>query len=141
MRRTMTLAGMALSILILSQGSANGQTVLAPQEAGKLVQIRDLSATPSLVTGVVVNNTPHIIRDVQLLIQYHWLWSNEFKPGPVSPGRVVAIKVDKELNPGESAAFRYSPDPPLSQQQDGQYNTEVGIAGFTIVSSGATAAR
>ena len=141
MIRAMTLGVMILIVFVFTSGKANGQTVLAPQEAARIVQLQDLKVTPSLVSGVVVNNSPHVIREIQVLIKYHWLWANEFKPGLDSPGRVFALKVDKELKPGESTAFRFTPDPPLPQRQDGQYDPEVGVASFTIVSSDATTAR
>ena len=138
MMRVTTLALIiTMIILVFTDGRANGQTVLAPQEAAAIVRVQDSKATPALVSGVIVNNTGHIIRDIEVLIEYHWLWANEFKPGPESPGRVVSFKIDKELAPGQSTAFRYTPDPPLSQRDDGHYDLEVTVASFTTVMQGA----
>jgi hypothetical protein len=141
MSRAYTLFLAAITTLTLAAGTAGAQTVLSPEEAAKIVAIKDLKATPESVSGVVVNNTPHIIRDIEVLVEYHWLWANEFKPGPVSPGRAINIKLDKELRPGETTAFRYSPDPPLSRRSDGEYYPEVVVSGFTIVTTDATATR
>jgi hypothetical protein len=131
------LAIVTATVLASNAKSAEAQILLAPEEAAKIVSIKDLKASPSSVSGVIVNNTPHTIRDVELLIQYHWLWANEFKPGPESPGRAVVVKLDKELKPGQSAPFNYTPDPPLPRRSDGQYDPEVVVAAFTVFSEGA----
>jgi len=130
----------ATLIFLSVHGSAGSQTVLTQEEAGKAVTIRDLNATTSSITGVVVNNTPHLIRDVEVLVEYHWLWTNEFKPGPVSPGHSAVVKLDKDIPAGQTSAFRYTPDPPLPTRKDGQYDPEVRITGFTSVIPG-TASR
>ena len=126
----------ATFIFLSVNGSAGAQTVLTQEQAGKAVTIKDLNATTSSVTGVVVNNTPYLIRDVEVLVEYHWLWANEFKPGPVSPGHSAVIKLDKEIPSGQTGAFRYSPDPPLPIRKDGEYDFEVSVAGFTSIIPG-----
>ena len=130
------ILALPMMIITLTDGKANGQTILAHPDAARIVRIENLSATPALVSGIVVNNTPNIIRDIELLIKFHWLWANEFKPGPDSPGRVVSFKLDKELAAGQSTPFRYIPDPPLSTRGDGQYAPEVTVASFTTVIPG-----
>jgi hypothetical protein len=124
-----------------SAGAAIAQRVLSPEEAAKVVPIKNLNATPTEVSGVIVNNTPHIIRDIEVLIEYHWLWANEFKPGPESPGHSAIVKLDKELAPGESTTFRYVPNPPLPNRQDGRFEPEVVVAGFTTVVPPTTTSR
>jgi hypothetical protein len=141
MKRSLLLAAMTATLLAVPAGSAIAQKVLTHEEADKMVSIKDLKATASSVTGVVVNNTPHIIRDIEIAIEYHWMWANEFKPGPVAPGRAVTIRLDKELRPGESTTFRYVPDPPLENRKDGQYDIEAVVAGFTSVIPATTTAR
>ena len=126
----------ATFIFLSVNGSAGAQTVLTQEQAAKAVTIKDLNATTSSVTGVVVNNTPYLIRDVEVLVEYHWLWANEFKPGPVSPGHSAVIKLDKEIPAGQTGAFRYIPDPPLPTRKDGEYDFEVSVAGFTSIIPG-----
>jgi len=135
------LAALITAMLLAATGIAVPQNVLSPGEAARMVAIKDLKATPSSVSGVVVNNTPHIIRDIEVAIEYHWMWANEFKPGPVDPGRAVVIKLNKELKPGESAAFRYVPDPPLESRKDGRFEPEVVVVGYTTVIPASAAAR
>ena len=93
------------------------------------------------VSGVIVNNSPHTIRDVRLLIQYHWLWRNERSPGTDSPGRTVVVQLREELNPGKPHPFLYTPEFALPTREDGFFMPEVDIAGFTtVVQPGTTAA-
>jgi hypothetical protein len=135
------LAVLMATLLALAARVPAAQIVLTPEEAAKTVSIKDLKASPSSVSGVLVNNTPHIVRDIQLDIQYHWLWANEFKPGPTPPGRTDNIKLSKELKPGESTTFSYVPDPPLENRKDGQYDPEVVVAGYEVVIPGTTTGR
>lgn len=131
--RTLFLLG-ALAGLLLTWGSeSHAQTLLEQKDAAKSVAIRGLRATPTLVSGEIVNQTPHIVRDIELLIQFHWLWKNEFKPGKDLPGRTDILKIDKELKPGEAVSFRYIPDPPLTKRDEGWFEPEVTLGGFTVV--------
>jgi hypothetical protein len=120
---------------------ANAQTVTAKDDASRIVEIQNLNVTPSRVTGELVNKTPHFVRDIELLVQYHWLWNNEFKPGEESPGRAVFVKLDKEIAPGKSLPFEYTPPFALPPRNDGQFKPEVSIAGFTTVVPQGMAAR
>jgi hypothetical protein len=133
-------AVIAALVFLFCVDSATAQRLLGPEEA-KSVAIKDLKADASEVSGVIVNNTPHTIREIEVLIQYHWLWANEFKPGLESPGRVASLKLDKDLLPGESTTFRYVPNPPLPNRQDGRFDPEVVVAGFTIVIPPTTGSR
>ena len=133
-------AVIAALVFLFCVDSATAQRLLGPEEA-KSVAIKDLKADASEVSGVIVNNTPHTIREIEVLIQYHWLWANEFKPGLDSPGRVASLKLDKDLLPGESTTFRYVPNPPLPNRQDGRFDPEVVVAGFTIVIPPTTGSR
>ena len=126
-------AVIALSIVSFGTRLADAQQILTPAEAAQAVTIKNLQTMPSEVSGVIANNTPHNIRDIEVVIQYHWLWANEFKPGADSPGRIANVRIDKELAPGESTTFRYAPNPPLPNRPDGRFDPEVFVAGFTRI--------
>jgi len=126
----------AVTGLAVSLGATTvvpAQTVLSAGDAAKSVTIQDLKATTSLVSGVVANHSPHAIRDIDILVQYHWLWENEFKPGQQPPGQAALVRLEKDLQPGQSVSFRYTPAPPLPERNDGRFEPEVTIAGFTVV--------
>jgi hypothetical protein len=122
---------MLLSISWLHLASA--VEVITPDVAAQKVEIRNVQLQGNVVSGQVTNKSRYPLRNLELLIQYHWLWNNEFKPGDVSPGKAFYIVIDKELQPGESATFSAPLDAPTAPQADGYYMTEVTLAGFTEV--------
>lgn len=117
----------------LTIGTAAAQTVLTGEEASNTLKLEQVNTTPDKVSGVIVNSSPHRVRDVTLLVQYHWLWKNERHPGQDSPGRLDTVRIDKELAPGESLPFSYSPRSPLPQRNDGYFMPEVDVGGFTVI--------
>jgi hypothetical protein len=109
------------------------QAILDQEQAARTLAIRKLDATASQVSGEVVNMTPHTVREIELWVQYHWLWKNEFKPGSEPPGRTDVVRINQEIAPGRSATFRHTPNPPLPARQDGWFEPEITVAGFTSV--------
>jgi hypothetical protein len=87
----------------------------------------------SRISGVIANRSPHPVKDIEVVIQYHWLWQNERHPGTDSPGRAVTIKLDQTLKPGESTPFSYAPSPQLPSRADGRFMPEVDIGGFSVI--------
>ena len=129
-----TLAIFATVALILPPLDwAGAQTVLSSQEASRALSFEKLDVNPSKVSGVIANKTPHTIKDVQLMVQYHWLWKDERNPGKDSPGRTVIIPLKEQLEPGESQWFSYTPEFSLPSRNDGYFMPEVDVAAFTTV--------
>jgi hypothetical protein len=107
--------------------------VLSSQEVSRALSFEKLDVKPSKISGVIANKTPHTIQDVQLMIQYHWLWKDERNPGEHSPGRTVIIPLNEQLEPGESHSFSYTPPFSLPSRNDGYFMPEVDVAGFTTL--------
>lgn len=95
------------------------------------VLVSDVRTEDGVVSGIVVNRTPHELRDVGLLIRYDWLWKNEFSPGENSPGRAVPYSVPQAIPPGGEVPFTYYPETPLSQRPDGSFLTSVVVLRYT----------
>ena len=123
----------AAMVFFLGQGITQAQTVLSDSEASKVLKLEDLNLAPSKISGEVVNASPHTLRDIKLLIQYHWLWENERNPGKDSPGRTADVVLQKELKPGDRVNFSYTPVPALPRRSDGNFMPEVDVAGFTVI--------
>jgi hypothetical protein len=113
--------------------AASAETVLSSQEVSRALSFEKLDVKPSKISGVIANKTPHTIQDVQLMIQYHWLWKDERNPGKHSPGRTVIIPLNEQLEPGESHSFSYTPPFSLPSRNDGYFMPEVDVAGFTTL--------
>ena len=132
--RLRTLAIFATMIFISpALDSAGAETVLSSQEASRALSFEKLDVNATKISGVIANKTPHTIKDVQLMIQYHWLWKDEQNPGQDSPGRTVIIPLNEQLEPGESHSFSYTPQFSLPARNDGYFMPEVDVAGFTTV--------
>jgi hypothetical protein len=120
---------------------ASAETVLSSQEASRALSFEKLDVNPTKISGVIANKTPHTIKDVQLMIQYHWLWKDERNPGKDSPGRTVIIPLNEQLEPGESQPFSYTPQFSLPSRDDGYFMPEVDVAAFTTVVQQQASAR
>jgi hypothetical protein len=140
--RLLTLAILtAMVFLFAGLDSASAETVLSSQEASRALSFEKLDVNPSKISGVIANKTPHTIKDVQLMIQYHWLWRDEWNPGQDSPGRTVMIELNEQLEPGESHSFSYTPQFSLPSRNDGYFMPEVDVAAFTTVVQQQASAR
>ncbi len=71
------------------------------------------------------------LRDVKLMINYAWVWNDDFRPGDDSPGRTVYITAPAEIPPHGQGSFTYQPSPPLPSRTDGHFVSSVHIVGFT----------
>jgi hypothetical protein len=130
-RRRWMIALVALAVS-LNTAPVRAQTVLTSEQAAKSVAIENLNVSASAVSGVVANRSPHTIRDVEVRVQYHWLWQNEFKPGTDSPGQTAIVRLENELKPGQSMTFRHALTP-IADRKDGRFAPEVNVAAFTVV--------
>jgi hypothetical protein len=122
--------------------SASADTVVSSQDASRALSFEKLDVNPTKISGVIANKTPHTIKDVELMIQYHWLWKDERNPGHDSPGRTVIIPLNgQQLEPGESQPFSYTPLFSLPSRDDGYFIPEVDVAAFTTVVQQQVSAR
>ncbi len=117
----------------LGVSAAGAQTVETNSQASKMLKLENVHATPEEVSGVIVNDSPHQVRDVVVLVQYHWLWKSEFHPGHNPLGEMFTVHLDKSLAPGASEPFSYSPRASLPERHDGYYMPEVDIGAFTVM--------
>ena len=109
------------------------QTVLTTQEASRGLVLGNVTAQDGVVSGEIRNNSANLVRDVQLLIRYVWLWKNEFHPGKDDPTRSVYYNVPGEIPPRDTTRFQYTPSSPLPKRTDGHFMIGVSVAGFTQV--------
>jgi hypothetical protein len=124
----------AVVVLGLIAGVARAaDTLIADEQPSHDVTVRDVTTRHGAVSGVLVNHSRKVLRDVRLLVHHTWLWKNEQKPGDDSPGRVDYYTVRSGLPPGESVEFTYHPEPPLPDRQDGHFETTVDVVGWTEI--------
>jgi hypothetical protein len=120
-------------ILLSLMSTATADNVITQDVAAHKVEVRNVSVKGNITSGEVINKSQHAISNIEVLIQYHWLWKNEFKPDDESRGKAIFVALDKELRPGESATFAVPVDMPAASRDDGYYMTVLTLAGFTEV--------
>ncbi len=121
------------AILMHAPSPVWSQSVKTHQDTERVLTIEKLTVKDGIVSGEVSNRSARLLRDVQLLIRYTWLWDDEMKPGKMDPGTSTYYNLQKEIVPGGRLPFTFSPSPPLMQMSGGRYQTSVTIAGFTEV--------
>ncbi len=124
------LAVVAAMMIPRTTAVARAQTLIAAEQP---VVVRDVSTRGGVVSGVLVNRSGKLLRDVRLLFQHTWLWSDEMHPGEESPGRVDYYTVKNDLPPNGTVEFTYRPDPPLPHRDDGHFETSVDVVGWTEI--------
>ncbi|MGE5215877.1 MAG: hypothetical protein ACM3SP_02615 [Chloroflexota bacterium] len=132
------IAPMAVLIAAMVLGASNlkAQMVRERQEITKSLTLDKVHIADGVVSGEVVNSSPHTMRDVQLFIRYTWLWDNETKPGKNDPGTSTYYTLPKEIPPRGRSPFTFKPSSPLPTAAGGHFETSVAIAGFTEVIPG-----
>jgi len=124
----------ALSVAGSAREGQSAQAMLASAEqAAQVVTIRNLTVKDGQVSGELANNSSRTLRDVEVLIRYSWLWSDEYHPPRDDMGEAVYHTAAGEIAAGGNKAFSYQPSPPLRSGTDGRYETTVSIAGYTEI--------
>lgn len=128
--------GSALSLLLLVSASpiqAQAPSLASGDQASQTAVVRDVKVQDNMLSGVVVNKSPRLLRDVKVIIRHVWLWKNERHPGDDNPGRAEYFTVPGEVPPGGSLPFRYHLDRPLPERTDGRFATSGEVISFTEV--------
>jgi hypothetical protein len=130
-RRLFALAGLLLTVAGFASLAA-GQELTTPRQLGHAVALENVSARDNgTLSGTLANSTDYVIRDVKLMIDYAWIWRNDFRPGEDSPGRTVYFTVHGDIAPHGQQSFSYEPSPPLPSRHDGHFKPEVKVVGYT----------
>src|SRR5262245_389829 len=128
------MAALSLAItLVVALPSASPQTVKSHEEAARVLTVEKILVTDGAVSGEVYNRSTRLVREVQLLIRYTWLWDDEMHPGKIDPGISAYYTLPQEIPAGGRVPFSFKPSPVLAKFAGGRYETSVIIAGFTEV--------
>ena len=122
-----------LTLALLLGTSALGSDETLDAKAVSKVSAQNVTLQGDTVSGVVVNGSPHTVRDVKLEITYGWLWKNERHPGTDNPGRTDSYTLPGEIPPGGSVPLTYRPSSPLPSRSDGTFTASATVIGFTEV--------
>jgi len=119
--------------LVGLSAAARAQEIRSEEEIARIIALDKVAVQDGVVTGEIRNKASHLVRDVQLLIRYTWLWDDEFKPGKNDPGTSTYHVLKETIPSGATRKFTYQPSPPLAKMAGGHFDTTVKIAGFTEI--------
>jgi len=101
------------------------------QDTPSGLDVRDVRTVGSSVTGWVVNQTSHEVRDVRLMVQQEFRWTREMQPGEDNPGSGTIVRVPEPIPAGGRVQFRYDMPAPLPERTDGHFQTSVKVLSFS----------
>ncbi|HYC21403.1 MAG TPA: hypothetical protein VEI94_01810 [Candidatus Bathyarchaeia archaeon] len=138
MKRRDAIVPFCLCALLAVDGSTRtvAAAVVQEEDVSRQVFVRDVAASADGISGVLVNRSGKIIRDVRLLIRHSWVWTHEQRPGEESPGESYFTTVPNDIPAGSSVRFTYRPRGgglAADKGTGGHFDTSVDVMGFTEV--------
>jgi hypothetical protein len=125
------IVGCSLMAVSMVPAFSIAEIVMSQEQALQSIRLLNVTVQNEIVSGEIVNISPWPLRDVELLVQHRWHWTNEFRPGENNPGMAVFYKVEREIPPGGSVPFTYGqPSPSSTPDVAGQFETVVSVVGF-----------
>jgi hypothetical protein len=82
------------------------------------------------IEGTLSNNTGRKIGDVEVLVEYAWIWARDFAHDD-DPGWSTSYTLPVELSPGASIPVNIAPTHPLAEREDGHFLISAKVIGFT----------
>jgi hypothetical protein len=120
----------ALTTFSLCMLLALAATGARAADAPSGLEVRDVRSDGASVTGWVVNETDHEVRDVRLMVERQWRWEKEMQPGEDNPGSGTVVRVEQPIPANGRAQFRYDlPTEPA--RADGHFETVVRVLSFS----------
>jgi len=83
------------------------------------------------ITGTMKNNTGRKIGDVEVLVEYAWIWARDTNHGDDNPGWSMTYTLPVELAPGASVPMNLTPLHPLPDREDGHFLISAKVLGYT----------
>jgi len=122
-------------ILVLAQPLA-----AAERRPPQVVRSDDMNAAVPLtitvtddgaIEGTMRNNTGRKIGDVEVLVEYAWIWAKNSNVPDDTPGWSTTYTLPVELTPGESVPMNLAPLHPLPDRDDGHFLISAKVVGYT----------
>jgi len=126
----LSLSGILIALPLPAIASASHASVLEPAQAKELIRVQDVTAHDGKTSGVLVNSGSTPVQDVKLIVQYHYRWANEFKPGNHSPGVAHEFTIAGTIPPGGREPFSVASVPPAAPEHGGHFVTDVKVLAF-----------
>jgi hypothetical protein len=123
------MLAVAVALSCATDPRALAQT-LASRDA---VHVRDVSVAGNTVTGTLVNSARNEVRDIVVLINRAWIWTDEKNPGEINPGGSYYVTLPVTIPAGGTAKFEHKLPEVSAPPQLGSFQVSVAVQGYTEV--------
>jgi len=130
----MLICTSALLLLSATARSLDRRTpeILPPADMNAAVSLEVIAVgEDGAIEGTLRNNTGRKIGDVEVLVEYAWIWARDFDHGDDDPGWSTTYTLPVELIPGASIPVNIAPLRPLAERDDGHFLITAKVIGFT----------
>jgi hypothetical protein len=106
------------------------ETLVTEREnMASMIDVSEVQADASMVSGKLVNRTADSLRDMKLVVTDDFTFSGKRQPGSENPSQVTEMQVVGPIPPRGSIPFNL--DRALPDRKDGTFSTSVSVVGFT----------
>lgn len=106
---------------------ADDQHLVSPADMRETVTVENVRVDGTQVTGTIVNNTSRHLANPQFVVRHNWIWANEYRPGPDSPGWADFATVPQTLEPHQRADFSVQASRAAPERDDGHIVTWANV--------------
>lgn len=130
----------ACAIAVLAVFALAEPLAASERRPPQVVRSDDMNAAVSLaievtedgaIAGTMRNNTGRKIGDVEVLVEYAWIWAKNKNVPDATPGWSTTYTLPVELTPGESVPMNLPPLHPLPDRDDGHFLISAKVVGYT----------
>ena len=124
----------ALLVLSATAQSLDRRTpeILLPAEMNAAVSLAVTAVgEDGAIEGTLRNNTGRKIGDVEVLVEYAWIWAHDFAHSDDNPGWSTSYTLPVELVPSASIPVNIAPPHPLAERDGGHFLSSAKVITFT----------
>ncbi len=134
--RTLLLATLSFNVAgWMNPAHAIGEKapqVVSLSKIGTAVSLPVTVDDGGVIEGKTVNNTGKKIGDVEVLVEYAWIWAEDFsRDRDDDSGWSITYTLPVELIPGGSVPVKIAPLHELSKRDGGHYLISAKVVGYT----------
>jgi len=122
-------ASLALAAALPVTVQAADTVVTERENMASMIDVSDVQADASMVSGKLVNRTADSLRDMKLVVTDDFKFTGKRQPGSENPSQVTQMQVVGPIPPQGSIPFNLNRA--LPDRNDGTFSTSVSVVGFT----------
>ncbi len=132
MMRTAPFVLAACLAVVAGRGAVADPPRLLPlADVANAVSLAIGVAVDGTIAGTMTNHTDRRVGDVEVLVEYAWMWARDGEHDDTGPGWSRVYTLPVTLAPGASAPVNIAPLIPLAERDDGHFLISAKVVGYT----------